>query len=623
MRRRSVPPLATGAAQCIRAVGTVLRCLPADVRTRVVDRLAPAQVLAVTAFGGLPCDESVALALRPPVEDDQRRHLLCQVLASDRRMGGDDLRRLAGRDDFLTRAVLVAHPRLPASLVPPLIRGAASDPAGLARTVDTHSPGRVRLLLGADDPAVVFQAMIGVRLPAPLHDSAFLGAALRLWTELGTDGLRDQVDRYLATGMPVRTRSKGLRQLRPFLDIPHGRAHLERLHRSAARDGETARRLRRASHRFPGRDVLAGAVPIDWDALMRADREEPFPGQARSALLAHPDCPREFVPRLLRGVPAAWTLMAALDAGTTTAAEVVRSAAPAWRLLDFIDATTEAIGPEPPGPGDGRPEDPGPDPTTHGTRPPLHDQPDRAGPTPQLLSTLPFAYALLDLDPAAALGDDPGAWLRLLRAGPHFAGTVPELLAYAGRPGPVPPPRPPFPGDHARDAARGAASLLLTLAPAHVATQVAARLAPQERAVRRSWPRTAAAHNGPPARRHRPLTRATCLRLLTDEALDLAAAARPGSRWIWAALGLRLIGADDLLRHAHPAAAALEVLDRSREFDPAIRHGAEARLRAMAADVPDGDAVDVWLAAVTLLADDFPGTVTELTTTSRAAAVRN
>ncbi|MGW0663982.1 hypothetical protein [Streptodolium elevatio] len=592
MRKRSVAALATGLPQCVQAAGTLLRCLPADVRAGVLERLEPGHRMSVLAYGGLPAHEVVALALRT---GGNRRHadLLRQVLASDHRLREDNLQQLAAQDDFLTHAVLLAHPHLPASLVAPLIRRTAHDPVGLTHTIDTHSPGRLRVLLGADDPAVALQALVSVRLPAPLHDSAFLGAALRLWEGLGAAGLRDALDRYLGIPRSARLHPKGIRQLRPFLDAPHGRAQLARLHEVAVRDGESARRLRLSSNRYPAHDVLAGTVPIDWGALMRADLAEPFRGKARSALLAHPDCPREFVPRLLRGVSPDRVLAEALDAGTTTADEVVHTAAPAWWLLDFIDETTEAVAPE-------------------------QGRPSAAGTDPQLFSSLPFVYALLDLDPAGTVGGDPDAWLRLLRAGPRFGGTVPELLAYAARPGPVPPPRPPF----RRNPRHGAASLVMTLAPAEVAAQVAARLEPDERADRRLAPRTGRC-GSPLTGWREPLTRETCLRLLRGNPLELTEAARPGSRWIWAAIGMRLIGADDLLRYARPAAAALEVALRCKAFAPALHDNAEDRLRAMAAGDPGRDSVDAWLAAVTLLADDFSGTVVELTATARAAAVRN
>lgn len=623
MRRRSVLPLATGPTQYIRAVGTVLRCLPPDTRAGVLDRLDPGRRLSVVAYGGLPRHEAVAHALRA-VDNVRHAHLLCQVLASDSRMGADELHRLAARDDFLTSAVLLAHPHLPASLVDPLIRRTALDPAGLVRTVDTHSPGRVRVLLGADDLGVALQALIEVRLPAPLHDSAFLGAALRLWAGLGPTRFRDALDGYLANAQPAHRRSKGIRQVRPFLDAPYGRVQLTRLHTVAAREGELARRLRLSSNRYPARDALAGVAAIDWDALMRADVAAPFRGKARSALLAHPDCPPQFVPRLLRGLPADRVLAEALDAGTTTADEVVRTLSPAWWMLDFIDETTEAVspeevrGPEAAGTDVAGTDVAGTEPS--GTAPAGTEAAGtvETDPEPQLFSSLPFTYALLDLDPVGTVGDAPDAWLRLLRAGPAFGGTVPELLAYAARPGPVPASRPRFP----RNPERGAASLVMTLAPADVAARVAARLGPEEQTFRRRTPRTGW-YAGPMAGWRTPLTRDTCLRLLRDSPLEPTEAARPGSRWIWAALGMRLIGADDLLRYARPAAAALEVALRCRESAPAVHEAAEARLRAMAAEVPDGDSVEVWLAVVTLLADNFSGTVVELTATARAAAVRN
>lgn len=587
MRRRSVRPLATGLTQHIQAAGTLLRCLPADMRAAVLDRLDPGHRLAVLAYGGIPRHEAVARALSSS-GDERRTRMLRQVLASDHDVDCDDLRRLATCDDFLLDAVLLAHPHLPPSLVDTLIRRTAHDPAGLTRVLESHSPGRIRVLLGAEQPEVVLQALIDVRLPAPLHDSAFLGAALRLWDVLGTDGFRDALDDYLVRALPAHKRSKGVWLLRPFLDAPHGRAQLTRLREEAARDGELARQLRRSSNKYPARDALAGVVTIDWEALKSADREAPFRGRARSELLARPDCPREFVPRLLDGVPADRRLAEALYAGTTTADEIVRLASPAWWLLRFVDETTEALGP-------GGLVDP-----------------------PQLFSSLPFVYALLELDPVGALGEAAEPWLRLLRDGPLFRGTVPELLAHARRPGPVPPYRRGILGNPER----GAASLVMTLAPAHTAAQVAARLAPDERAVRRLAPRRD--WRGTPLRGWtEPLTHKTCLRLLTERPLDLAEESRPGSRWIWAAIGLRVIGAHELLRYARPAAAALEVARRCRDSAPAVYEAAEAELRSMGRGVRGPDAVDVWLAAVALLADNFSGTVVELTATARAAAVRN
>lgn len=585
---RRIRPPATGVLQAVRAAGTLLMCLPAATRHGVLVRMAPSLRRMVVAMGCLAPDEAVAVL----AVGFDRRHahdrMSAYSLACDPRLNADQLRVLAALTTDASAVPVLVHPATSPELRAEVSAAIEMHPVELVRTVSAHSAGAVRLLLGAADLELVRYALFEVELAEPLHDAAFLGAALRLWDAWGTERLRAELDDHLvvvgASGR--RVPRKGVRSLRAHLDHPQGRAHLARLHKDAPRGDGLAARLRRASTAYPASEVLAGTEVVDWTALARAHRERPLPSRARCALLARHDFPRELVAEFLLGLGPGDELMGALYAGTTTAAEIVRCATPARWLLDYIDRTVEAVGAE-----------------------------------GQAVSSLPFLYALSDLldgrgSPHPPLGDDPDTWLRLLLLAHDASGTIPELLGAARDPDSRPAPAPRW---YRRNPRRGLHSLLLTLAPAGIASELAESLKSHGHvAERRFTPRDF----GPIATAWRswnaPLTRASCLTLLRDTPLDLAEESRPGARWIWPALGHRLIHAEDLLTHAHPASAALEVLSACRETAPEVFDDGTEALKALAGAIPAGDAVGVWHTAVVLLVDGFTGTVAELVGGARA-----
>lgn len=298
-------------------------------------------------------------------------------------------------------------------------------------------------------------------------------------------------------------------------------------------------------------------------------------------------------------------IVAALYAGVTTAAEVVRHAAPAWGMLGFIERLSHPI--------------------------------DRA---PWAGSSSPFLYALLDLDPAGLLGDDVDAWLRLLRIGPRFAGTIAEMIDLARQPGHVPELVP-----RTRTQARpkgNPGALLLLLAPPSTALEVVEHLGygefveavegrrvplhPELAAVaeRRRVPQRPPSWREPPVEQLELPTRERCLAKLREHPLDLdeSPRSRPGARWVWPALGLRLIDGRDLVEIGHPAAAVLTLVDRSRVTVPEAHATATEAIRNLVTGPMSApDAADAWTVALTLL-DGFAGTVPELLTTARASTSR-
>ncbi|NUU25594.1 MAG: hypothetical protein HOV68_29435 [Streptomycetaceae bacterium] len=162
-------------------------------------------------------------------------------------------------------------------------------------------------------------------------------------------------------------------------------------------------RLRSGRGKDP-RYVLDGVVVVDWDLIVREHRAAPLPDLIAAALVAREDCPPRAALALVvarsygRRALATKTLANALRRGVVTPHQVLHEAAPGWAAMRVLEkyATTYS------------------DDWLHPVR--------------------------RVLDAAAELlpGNDLDAWLWLLKHGPRFPGTFPELCA-AARTVPRPP----------------------------------------------------------------------------------------------------------------------------------------------------------------------------------------
>ncbi|WP_331767286.1 hypothetical protein [Embleya sp. NBC_00896] len=564
----------------------LVRQLPGHAYDAVLARLPEPSQRRLLAGARGPLDDLLAHELR---RGDPHR---LAALASNPELTPAAQRRLAALCVPAVDDALFSRPHVEADVRAATLARTTLDPTPLLHELRDRSPDRLRPFLTAGDPDVVGRALAWVDLPDPVRDRAFLSGVLSLWRTRGLDVVR-------ATLAERPRHVNSTRLLQRYLNAPDGPDRLERRIAELGGSGELVTRLRRSSPRHPARVALDGATADDWDALLRAHRADPFDARVRLALLGRPDCPHEAVPELLHGLLRFnHDLLTAMRAGVLTAADIVRHATRGWALLKYIDRTVEPT-----------------------------------GQAPWVGSSHPLLYALLDLRLADLVGDDPDAWVRLLRIGPRFFGTIAELGRAARESPPQAPPR-----TELWTRGHGSAgALILTLAPPPIAVAVVSRIEPRElnavlynRYSNLQPDAVAVAAPGMPAQflRSPPTallrcpelrSRQDCLASLDRRPLDLADTSQPGARWIWPALGTRLVDARDLIARGRPAAAVLEILERSRTTVPETHAAGTAAIRALVAGpLSSPRAAETWAIAVALLAD-FSGTVPELLATARAA----
>ncbi|MCF2528781.1 hypothetical protein [Yinghuangia soli] len=570
------------------AAGALLRHLPADTYDAVLARIpAETRTRALTSAGS---------SLDALTDHELRRGDPAGLadLAANTRLGPSGQRRLAAAQIPQVDEALLARRELDGGVLGTLIARTPHAADTVVARMWESATVRARPLLATSDLDVVASAVAQIGQPAPLDDPLFVDAVLRLWQARDTEGVYAALQ---PTGM--RATAKHLRLLQPYLTAPAGRERLTKHAAAIAGPDAQARRVSLGSRNYRAEDILAGELTLDWAGLLHVHRHQPFNDRVRAALLAHPDCPPDAVAPLLRGLRRLdQRLIDAIYAGTLTAEDVVRHTAPAWPLLGLIERFCSPI-----------------------------------GRTPWVGSPFPFLYALLGLAPFRPLRDDVDAWLRLIRLGPHFPGTLPELVDTARQPAPVPDYR------WAVHGARGnPEALLLLLAPPTTAVRLVEQFHPHERASGLTWrrvplhPEVAHATGHPrvvqpvPNRVPMPveppelLSRDDALAALLDHPLQLSESVRPGSRWIWPALGHRLIEGADLITKAHPAAAALAVVDLCRTTVPQAHTNATKALQDLiTTHLSTPQSAETWTIALALL-DEFSGTVRELLTAASAAA---
>ncbi|MFI9046449.1 hypothetical protein [Streptomyces sp. NPDC053427] len=251
----------------------------------------------------------------------------------------------------------------------------------------TEDPQRLRAALELGHPRVV-RDVLGRRQPQV--PATRLRLLVALWERSGPDAVRDilAMDR-----LPLTLR----RTTEKLLDAPDG---LERLRAQFAEEAAPDRLLayltRSARHpeKQLGRLLSEGLEP-PWSALVAAQRTGTLPVGLMAALLELPDCPRALLLTALGTVAesgAKW-LDDALARGTLTPEDILLHAAPAHAALGLLRRHARG------GPG---------------------------------------APGRLPVRRAAALtrehlATDVAAWAACLRLLPTFTGTLPELLATAGR----------------------------------------------------------------------------------------------------------------------------------------------------------------------------------------------